>query len=245
VVGAGRGIGAAVACRLALEGASVVVADVDGELAEVVATNISDAGGMAVPGAVDVEDDASVSALMAGVVARFGRLDLLSNNVAAASRNEPGGDGDIVEISLDGWERAMRINLRGMVLACRHAIPRMLDCGGGAIVNMSSAVSRAGERRSAYNVSKTAINGLTRHIAAQWGKQGIRANAVAPGLTLTDMALNTLSSEQIAAMLARVPVTRLAVPDDIAAVVAFLLSDDAAYLQGQVLFVDGGASIRS
>jgi NAD(P)-dependent dehydrogenase (short-subunit alcohol dehydrogenase family) len=211
----------------------------------VVAANITEAGGMAVPGVVDAEDDFSVSALMAGVVARFGRLDLLSNNVAAASRNEPGGDGDIVEISLDGWERAMRINLRGMVLTCRHAIPRMVDCGGGAIVNMSSAVSRAGERRSAYNVSKTTINGLTRHIAAQWGKQGIRANAVAPGLTLTEMALNTLSSEQLAATLARVPVTRLAVPDDIAAVVAFLLSDDARYLQGQVLFVDGGASIRS
>jgi NAD(P)-dependent dehydrogenase (short-subunit alcohol dehydrogenase family) len=177
-------------------------------------------------------------------VARFGRLDLLSNNVAAANRNERDGDGDIVEVSLDAWELAMRVSLRGMLLACRHAIPRMIEGGGGAIVNMSSAVSRTGERRSGYNISKTAVNGLTRHVAVQFGKHGIRANAVAPGLTLTDMARAVLSPEQIEATLSRVPVTRLAEPADIAAVVAFLLSDDAAYVQGQVLFADGGASVR-
>lgn len=220
-----------------------MVADLDASLAEAVAASVAAAGGSAIGLPVDVQDDASVSSLIAETVARMGRIDLLSNNVASPVRNEPGGDGDIVEIPLDAWEDAMRINLRGMLLACRHAIPHMVAAGGGAIVNMSSANSFTGERRSAYNVSKTAVNGLTRHIAARWGKDGIRANAVAPGLTLTDMARATLGPERIAQMLAGLPATRLAEPEDIAAVVAFLLSDDAAYVQGQVLVVDGGGAI--
>ncbi|MGE0386856.1 MAG: SDR family NAD(P)-dependent oxidoreductase [Gammaproteobacteria bacterium] len=242
VVGAGRGIGAAIAQRLARDGAAVVAADLDLDAAAAVAGRIGGAQVAALQ--VDVCDDRSVAALMAQAAERFGGVDLLSNNVASAVRNDPGGDADAVSIGIDAFDAAMRVNLRGMLLGCRHAIAHMQRRGGGAIVNMSSVSSLLAEpSRVAYSLAKAGVNALTRHVAARWGSQGIRCNAVAPGVTLTEVARAVLAPAALETMLARLPSTRLAEPADIAAIVSFLLSDEAMYIQGQTIVADGGLTI--
>jgi NAD(P)-dependent dehydrogenase (short-subunit alcohol dehydrogenase family) len=244
IVGAAGGIGAATARRLAAVGAQVVLADLDLGRADRVAAQIRASGGLATGVAVDVADESSVQSLMKEAVDRFGAIDMLHNNAASLARVEPEGDGDAVSINLDKWDSALRINLRGMLLGCRHAIPVMLRNGGGAIVNTASVSGVAGEAaRVAYTASKAGVLGLTRHVALRWGRSNIRCNAVAPGLTLTETALTSLTPSAQQAVLQRLPRPRLATPDDIAHVVAFLLSPEAFVVQGQILLADGGQAI--
>jgi NAD(P)-dependent dehydrogenase (short-subunit alcohol dehydrogenase family) len=243
VAGGGSGIGAATAARLASEGAAVVVGDLAGDNATKTAEEISGRGGRAIAVQFDIADEASVVDLIAATVEEFGGLDLLHANAADLSPDNVGRDSDAVSVPLDVFDRTIEVNLRGHLLCTRHAIDRMLERGGGAIVYTSSAAAFIGEpQRPSYGIAKSGINALARHVASKWGKQGIRANAVAPGLVLTRAISEDSPIREWALKSTRSP--RLGQPEDIAAAVAFLMSADGEWINGQVLSVDGGATLR-
>lgn len=241
VTGAASGIGRATAIALADAGAAVLAADLNSAGAEAVAEAISAAGGQAKAQQVDVGDEASVAAMVDSAVGRFGGLDLLHNNAADSSPELMSRDGAIAELEAEVWDRTMRINLRGPMLGCKFAIPRLIERGGGVIVNTSSASGLVGDdTRAAYSASKAGLQSLTQSVATQYGKAGIRCNAIAPGVIETP-ALAANVPEEIVAVYANNTLTpRLGRPEDIAAAVVFLASDDAAFITGQVLSVDGG-----
>jgi NAD(P)-dependent dehydrogenase (short-subunit alcohol dehydrogenase family) len=241
VTGAASGIGRATALRLAQEGASVVVADVNGPGAAAVAKEIEAAGGAAIGQPADVSDEASVVAMIDAAVKRFGGLDVLHNNAAAVDPALMSRDGDVADLAIEVLDRTLAVNLRGPMLGCKHAIPRMLERGGGAIVNTSSASALVGDPvRTAYGISKAGLDSLTRYVATQYGKRGIRCNSIAPGVVATPALAANVPPEMIAIYERSHLTPRLGRPEDIAAVVAFLASDDAAFVTGQTLSVDGG-----
>jgi NAD(P)-dependent dehydrogenase (short-subunit alcohol dehydrogenase family) len=239
--GAGR-IGTASSVRLAEEGCAVVVGDVNADAAREVAEWIVAKGGRAVHVAFDIADEGSVAVLFSTAMAEFGGLDLLHCNAAALEPETIGQDTDVETVALDVFDRTLAVNLRGHVLCTRQAIPLLVERGGGAIVYTASAAAFIGEpERPSYAIAKSGLTALTRHVARRWGKEGIRANAVAPGLVLTPAVRAGTMAQHV---LAAVPHTRLGEPADIAAVVAFLLSDDGEWVNGQVLSVDGGWTMR-
>jgi NAD(P)-dependent dehydrogenase (short-subunit alcohol dehydrogenase family) len=242
VTGAGSGIGRASARLLAQRGTAVAIADIDGDRAGLVAAEIRAAGGRALAIAVDVADEAQVRAMIATTVAEFGGLDILHNNAADVSAATYFRDMGVTDMDLELWNHVMSVNLGGAMLGCKHAIPEMLRRGGGAIVNTSSLSSTAGQDSSlAYSSSKGALNTLTRYIATTYGKQGIRCNAVAPGYVLTDAARNA-PAHIVDIYKDHALTPYLAEPEDIASVVAFLASDDARGITGQLIIADCGAS---
>jgi NAD(P)-dependent dehydrogenase (short-subunit alcohol dehydrogenase family) len=242
VAGGAGGIGTASSVRLAEEGCAVVVGDVNADNARAVVEQISAAGGRAIDVAFDIADEESVERLLATAVAEFGGIDLLHCNAAALEPATILEDTDVETVSLDVFDRTLAVNLRGHVLCTRHAIPCLLGRGGGAIVYTTSAAAYIGEpARPAYAIAKSGLTALTRHVASRWGRDGIRANGVAPGLILTPAVRASTIAEQV---LARVPHRRLGEPKDIASAVAFLLSDDGEWVNGQVLSVDGGWTMR-
>jgi NAD(P)-dependent dehydrogenase (short-subunit alcohol dehydrogenase family) len=245
VAGGGSGIGAATASRLAEEGAAVVVGDVVGENADEVAAAIRATGGRAVSAQFDISVDVQVAGLMATAVTEFGGLDLVHANAADLSEATIFSDTDAVAVDLAVFDRTIAVNLRGFLLCTRHAVPRMLERGGGAIVYTSSATAHTGEpRRPSYGMSKSGINALMRHVSSRWGREGIRANCVAPGLVLTKVIRGQFDAASLEQALALGRSDRLGEPEDIAAAVAFLLSDDAGWITGQVISVDGGLTVR-
>jgi NAD(P)-dependent dehydrogenase (short-subunit alcohol dehydrogenase family) len=157
-----------------------------------------------------------------------------------------GRDGDLLATDLAVWRRTLEVNLIGYALTSRAVLPLLLEQGGGAIVNTSSASAHAGDHiRAAYQTSKAGINALTRHIAARWGKEGIRSNCVSPGVVLTESAQKmALSPEALEFTRMTIPSTRLGKPEDLAGIVAFLLSDDAEWINGQIWSINGGAMLR-
>jgi NAD(P)-dependent dehydrogenase (short-subunit alcohol dehydrogenase family) len=241
VTGAASGIGRASALALAREGAAVVVADVDAAGAARVAAEIAAQGGRALGQRADVSDPDSVAAMVGAAVENFGGLDVLHNNAAASDPATIGADGELAELDLAVWERTLAVNLRGPMLGCRCAIPRMLERGGGSIVNTSSASGLAGDlARVAYGVSKAGVDSLTRYVATQYGKRGIRCNSIAPGVIATP-ALEANVPPELLAIYERNHLTPgLGRPEDVAAVVVFLASDASALITGQTLCVDGG-----
>jgi NAD(P)-dependent dehydrogenase (short-subunit alcohol dehydrogenase family) len=243
IVGAATGIGKATAIRLAEEGAHLVLGDINIAGIEAVARQVNEAGGKAVATGCDISDDASVKALVELTVKTYGGLDGMHAN--AADLAVVLSDTNAVDVPLDIFDRTMAVNLRGHLLCTRHAVPELLKRGGGAIVYTSSAAAFVGEpERVSYAVSKSAINALMRHVASRWGKEGIRANAVAPGLVLTETtsAGMPVEMQQMAIAMGRSP--RLGKPEDIAAMVALLFSDDGDWINGQVVGVDGGVTMR-
>jgi NAD(P)-dependent dehydrogenase (short-subunit alcohol dehydrogenase family) len=236
--GGATGIGAGVAQRLAAEGARVVIGDVNIEAAEALAERIRAEGGEATAQAFDITDEASVDALIQGATRRHGGLDLMHVN-AADMRLLP-NDRDALSIDLAVFDRTLEVALRGHLLCTRAAIPLMLERGGGAIVYTSSAASKLPARsRVAYGVAKSGLNGLMRHVATRWGPEGIRANAVCPGFIQTGATRN-IPDEMRAKMMRGLPSTRLGEVEDVAAMMSFLLSDEAEWINGQALNVDGG-----
>lgn len=241
VTGAASGIGRATASALAREGAAVVVADLNADGAKRVAAEIEAAGGRAFGQATDVSSEPSVVAMVAAAVERFGGLDVLHNNAALVDPAVMGADGEVASLSLDTFERTLAVNLRGPLLGCKHAIPRMLERGGGVIVNTSSVAALAGDLvRTAYGISKAGLDALTRYVATQYGKRGIRCNSIAPGVIATPALAANVTPELIAVYERSHLTPRLGRPEDIAEVVVFLATDAAAFITGQVLSVDGG-----
>jgi len=239
--GGASGIGRATAIRLAAQGAAVLVGDVDGDGAREVAAAVETAGGQALGATCDVRHEDSVAAFVQLAVETFGGIDGLDHN---AAWSHPRLDTAAVEVDLGVWERVLETNTRGALLLARHAIPHLMARGGGSIVTISSGTSTIGEStRVAYGVSKAALNQLTRHLAVRYGRDGIRANAIAPGFILTDTALANVPDEIQTRLAGANPTRRLGTPDDIAQVVAFLCSDASAYINGQVIHVDGGHQI--
>lgn len=242
VTGAGSGIGRATALRLAAEGAAVTVADLRGDAAAQTVERIEANGGRARAHSVDVADDDAVRAMVAATVAVFGGLDVLHNNAAAIDLNLT--DQDVVTMELDTWHRVLAVNLTGPMLGCRHAIPAMLERGGGAIVNTASAAAFYGSASmAAYGTSKAGLVALTRYVATAYGDRGIRCNAVAPGVVVprdVQDALGGPMSDVLARYTTSHLVGRLGEPEEIAAAVAYLASDEAAFVTGEVLRIDGG-----
>jgi NAD(P)-dependent dehydrogenase (short-subunit alcohol dehydrogenase family) len=244
VAGGATGIGAATAARLAAEGCRVVVGDVNADGAHRTAEAIVADGAAATAVAFDLADPDSVAGLVAAAAAAYGGVDALFT--VGADMGALRGDSDVVDIELDLWDRVMTVNLRGYVAAMKYVIPHLLSRGGGAIVNMSSAAAFQGEpTRPAYATAKAGIGALTRHVATRWGKEGIRCNAVAPGFTATEAIRAAPQWPDLeAAALKRIRSTRVGDTDDIASLVAFLLSDEGAWINGQVINIDGGTVLR-
>jgi NAD(P)-dependent dehydrogenase (short-subunit alcohol dehydrogenase family) len=241
VTGAGSGIGRATAMLLASEGARVVVADIDPAAAERVADAIGDAGGEAAASVTDVSVEPQVEAMVTAAVERWGRLDILHNNAADLGPSTLGRDRHVARMEREVWDRTLAVNLTGPMLGCKYAVPPMIRGGGGAIVNTSSAAAFGGHHSLvAYGVSKAGLNALTQYVATAYGRDGIRCNAVAPGFVLSDAAERGYDEAQQQEF-ARYHLTpRLGRPDDIARAVLYLVSDDAAFVTGQVFPIDGG-----
>jgi NAD(P)-dependent dehydrogenase (short-subunit alcohol dehydrogenase family) len=236
VAGGATGIGAATCRRLAEEGAKVVVGDINADAAKATAEAI---GGRHLR--TDITSDDDCRELVAYAVDEFGGLGGLFNVAADTSMETLGRDSDLLTVPLEVWRRTLDVNLTGSFLMMRNAIPVLLECGGGAIVNTLSGLIFYGDRkRPAYLASKGALVALTKHVAARWGKEGIRCNAVAPGFVVTEQTAHNVPQEERDAVLAANKSPRHGRPDDIAATVAFLLSDDAEWINGQMHLVNGG-----
>ena len=241
IIGASQGIGASASGRLAREGATAVLGGVSEERGAAFADELSKAGGKAEFQRADLRDGDSLTKLMDGVVKRHGRIDGLFNNGADLSLLEQ--DFDAVDTDIQVFRASLTANLEGYLLACRAAIPHMVRNGGGSIVQTSSlAASRADTTMIGYSCSKAGVDALTRHVAIRWGKDNIRCNAIYPGMIMTEKAHGMLDAGvlPIEAIDRFTPSPRLGKPEDIAALAAFLLSDDAGFINGQIITVDGG-----
>jgi len=253
VVGAGQtpgetiGNGRATAILFAREGANVLCVDRDLARARDTAAMITAEGGAASPFRADVAAEADCQALIAEAVARLGRLDILHNNVGVGE-----GDGSVGRLARENWERILTINLTGMWLTIKHALPVMRGQGGGSIVNISSVAAIAAANIIAYEVSKAGVNKLTTSTAALNARHMIRCNAIMPGLMDTPMAVSGIAAargeslESVrAARNARVPLGgKMGEAWDVAYAALFLASDEAKFITGAILAVDGGASVR-
>jgi len=243
VAGAATGLGADSARRLAREGARVVLGDLNFEGAQRTAGSITELGGDALAVQFDISDDDSVRGLLAATTKAFGGLDAVHIN--AGDMSAVSKDSDVVDIDLEVWDRTVAVNLRGHMLVTRHSVPLLLERGGGVIVYTSSIASFTGDpQRPAYSATKAGINALARHVASRWGREGIRANAITPGLILTDEIREGAPPELLAGMLARTRSTRLGEAADVSSMVAYLMSDDGSWINGQVVNVDGGTVLR-
>ncbi|VVB81441.1 L-rhamnose 1-dehydrogenase (NADP(+)) [uncultured archaeon] len=231
VTGAGSGIGRAIALAFAKEGASVVIAShhSDGKKVE---QEIVKAGGKALFVQADVSGSASVRSMVDGVIKKFKRVDFLVNNAGILLH------GDAVSTSEADWNRVLDVNLKGMFLCAKYVVPCMKS---GAIVNISSEWGLSGGRDVlAYCASKGGVVNLTRAMALDYARKGIRVNAVCPGLINTKMLTGFFSKKELREIGQMVPMRRIGEPEEIARVILFLCSDDASYVTGAVLSVDGG-----
>jgi len=244
ITGAGSGIGQAMARLFAGEGARIFAADVNESAAQETARIITEAGGTCRTFAVDVSRPEQVRAMVDAAISAFGRIDILCNNAGIGSTT------DVVECEPDEWDRVMTVNVKSVYLGCKYAIPHMLAQGGGVIVNTASVAGMVGlPKRASYSASKGAVIALTRQVAVEYVEQGIRVNCLCPGTVdspwvgrLLQQADDPVAARQ--ALVARQPLGRLGTPDEIAAAALYLVSDDAAFITGTGLVIDGGLTAR-
>jgi len=237
ITGAASGLGRVAALTFAREGSNVVIADVaDGSP---VVAEIEAAGGRAIATTLDVTNDASWAETIAATVSEFGSLDVLYNNAGVMI----GDDDDPVSTPLSTYERTMDINVKGVLLGCRHALPPMLDAGRGSIVNVASFVAHMGAAtpQVAYTASKGAVLAMTREIAVIYARRGVRANALCPGPVMTPLLAAFLSDDaKRQRRLVHIPMGRFGDPQEIANGALFLASDESSWMTGQSLIIDGG-----
>jgi NAD(P)-dependent dehydrogenase (short-subunit alcohol dehydrogenase family) len=239
ITGAGGGMGALAGEVFAQEGSSVVLADVDAEAAEAVAVRVRKAGGRAVGVGCDVRSSAEVAAAVAQSVEAFGGLHVLYNNAGVMVP----GDDDPVATDEETWRRTLDVNLTGVFLGCKHAVPAMLASGGGSIVNVASFVAHMGAAtpQIAYTASKGGVLAMTREVAAIYARQGIRANALCPGPVMTPLLAAFLADEaQRERRLVHIPMGRFGEAIEMVRGALFLASDDSSYMTGASLVIDGG-----
>jgi len=245
VIGSGTGIGAATVKQLAAEGARVCAADINLEAAQRVADKVCAAGGEAYAVYIDIAEERLVNRAFTEIIAALGGLD--GAHVNAADLRVIFEDSDALAEDLAVFDRTLQVNLRGHLLCTRAALPHLLQRGQGAIVYTSSSAADVGENtRPAYAAAKSGLNALMRHVASRWGQEGITANCVAPGFVFTPemQASGQVPQALLDGMLARIPGTRLGQVEDIAGVVALLLSEQGRWINGQVYNVNGGALMR-
>jgi NAD(P)-dependent dehydrogenase (short-subunit alcohol dehydrogenase family) len=239
ITGGAGDIGVVYAEEMCKAGASVVVADLNGGAAEKVATKLTAAGHHAIGISVDVTDPDSVGAMIGSANEAFGGVDILVNNAAIMTDLPPYG---LRNIPLDAWNKVMAVNLTGPLLCSQAAARSMTKRGGGRIVNgLSAGAFMPG---GIYSVSKIALNGLTVNLANEFGPRGINVNAIAPGFVKTDL-LSTLPREVLERAEHESVLGRVAEPEDVARVIAFLCSEAARHITGQVIIVDGGLTLAS
>jgi NAD(P)-dependent dehydrogenase (short-subunit alcohol dehydrogenase family) len=245
VAGSASGIGAATAVRLGEEGARVVLGDVNEDGARAVAERITAAGGSARALRFDLVDPASIDALVSATVEHLGGLDGVANVAADTSPATILSDVAVLDMDVTLWEHTLRANLIGFAVIAKHAVPHLVEAGGGSVVNVSSGAAWGGEDvRPAYAASKAGVNTLTRHLAKAYGKQGVRANSVAPGAVFTEAFRVNMGEEAKKWMLATAATNRIGYPEDLANTIVYLLSDDAEWVTGQVWSVNGGSFLR-
>jgi len=237
VTGAAVGIGKATAIAFAEKGAKVVVADIDIKKGKQTSSLI---GGNAFFIEVNVADSESVNNMVKEVTKRFGRIDILVNNAGIYYQ------GDVIETTEEEWDRVMAVNLKGMYLCCHYAIPVMLKGNGGIVINVASEAGLVGiAGQTAYNVSKAGVISLTKSMAVDFARKGVRVNAVCPGTTETPLVKNALEKSEDPEKARRKleecrPLNRLGRPEEIAAAILAMASDNLGYATGSVLSIDGG-----
>jgi len=239
VTGAAGGIGTQSAKRLAAEGAKVVLADINADAAAAAAQDI--AGAIALP--LDLTNEDSVRALAEQVVADLGRIDILHNNAAIQNDAQRQADLDVVNLDVAAWDLAMAVNVRGAMLMSKYVLPHMVESGRGSIIHSASGFGVQGESTlTAYGSSKAALIQLNRMIATQYGKQGIRSNCMVIGFVLTPLAMESTPPVVKDILLSHHLTPRLGAPEDIANLVAFLASDESAFITGAAIPIDGGVT---
>jgi NAD(P)-dependent dehydrogenase (short-subunit alcohol dehydrogenase family) len=236
ITGAGGGMGREAAQVFSAEGASVCVADVDGAAAEESAAACREAFAVE----VDVADDESVRAMYEETADRYGGIDVLYNNAGIS----PADDASILETEAEAWDRVQAVNTKGVYLCCRHGIPHLLDRGGGSVINVASFVALVGAATSqiSYTASKGAVLSMSRELAVQFARQGVRVNALCPGPVETPLLLRIFGNDPAAYERRRIhlPMGRLAKPREIVNAALFLASDESSYVSGATFLVDGG-----
>ena len=239
VTGAARGIGEAIARTLHGRGAAVVIADIDGDLASATASSIDSSGGRAWPASVDVRDRGAFEGMFAETTKRCGRVDILVNN-AARTMGRP-----LWEIEAEEWDDVLAVNLRGVLFGCQIAGPHMLENGWGRIINLTSIAGQQGGLISGahYAASKAGIIVLTKIAAKELAAAGVTVNAIAPA-AISGPVMDALPEEVRAGLPAAIPVGRVGTPEEVAAAAAFLASEDAGYITGATIDVNGGLLMR-
>jgi|SRR6185369_14897681 NAD(P)-dependent dehydrogenase (short-subunit alcohol dehydrogenase family) len=242
ITGAGVGIGAATAHRLASEGAQLVLGDINLAGAEQVAADIRQKGGEAIACHFDLGDADSIKKLIDDTIAHYGKLEVLFNNAADTPPAVLENDLPAMDLPIEIWDRTFHSNARGTFIAIKYALPALIASGSGAIINTSSGAALLGDvARTAYAASKAAINTLTLYVAAQYGKEGVTCNVVSPGMVPTENS-RANQPEMIKAVLRHHLTPELGYPKDVAAMVALLASTEGRFITGQILRVDGGVS---
>jgi NAD(P)-dependent dehydrogenase (short-subunit alcohol dehydrogenase family) len=244
ITGAGSGMGRVAALLFAAEGATVVVAEFAAPAGEETVRLVSDAGGTASFVRADVSREEDARAMVEAAVERYGRIDVLYNNAGIM----PEADHSVIDTDVDVWDQVMAVNLRGVFLGCKYAIPQMVEQGSGSIINVSSFVALLGcsVPQDAYTASKGAVLSLTRSLAVQFGPKGVRSNAICPGPIETPLLMDWLLKDEAAKQLrlARNPTGRFGKPEEIVNAVIYLASDESRWTNGAQFVIDGGISVN-